>query len=83
MRAAEARQLAIGDWVQATVNGYIKACEVIGISWPRFKLRTLDCHGQEMILSRRYPSIGPKIQPQRPSVLTSPSWLIWPGGTLS
>jgi len=80
MYAKEARLLRVGDWVTATFGGrgVRKACEIIAIDWPRFTLRTTDYNGEEMIRFRNYGSLRGRCSPQRPSVVTSPSWLIWP-----
>lgn len=81
MKARDARQLKVGDWV--TVNwpgrgGYrSKACEITEIRWPTFFLSTVDSKGREVATSRKYQSIYPCESPQRPSRRRLPFWLTW------
>ena len=82
MKAAEARQLQIGDWVRATFSGrgVVKSCEIIGIAWPKFTLKTCNYKGEEMIRTRRYESLGGRCDPETGQLATAqmPSWLTWP-----
>lgn len=83
MKASDARQLKIGDWVQANFGGrgVVKNCEIIAINWPTFKLRTKDHRGDEMIRTRRYQSLTRQVEPNGPSWRKLPYWLIWPDYT--
>lgn len=79
MKAADARQLTVGDWVTANFGCNTKKCEIIAIDWPTFRLRTKDYRGDEMIRTRRYTSLWSKTEPAGPtSTRSAPSWLTWP-----
>jgi hypothetical protein len=79
MKAADARQLVIGDWVWATFSGRAvrKRCEIIAIDWPTFTIRTKDHKGHEMIRTRRYESLGDRDEPEGQQPVPCPSWLSW------
>jgi len=78
--APEAKQLNVGDIVTATFSGrgYVKRCEIIGISWPWFTLKTTTSKGVEMVRMRRYRSLGIKCEPDGARPVSLPSWLVWP-----
>lgn len=78
MKAAEARKLKVGDWVQATFGTYAKRCEIVAIDWPRFTLKTFDHRAAEMVRTRNYRNIWGPCAPNKPPSLGMPSWLSWP-----
>lgn len=83
MKAAEARALNVGQWVTAGFGLYTKQCEIMAIDWPTFTLRTKDHRGFEMIRTRRYQSLGCKIDRPATRPNNLPSWLSWPAGKAS
>jgi len=84
MKAADARELKVGDWVMASFGCYAKKAEIIAIDWPTFTLRATDHRGDEMIRTRRYVSLWPgKVSPARTPSTSLPSWLWWPAGKAS
>lgn len=75
MKAADARQLKVGDFIKGNFGNVSKSCEIIAIDWPCFTLRTKDHRGEEMIRKRNYQSIWGKHDPMRPTARGLPSWL--------
>ncbi len=78
MKAAEARKLKVGDYVEASFAGYRKNAEILAIVWPRFTLKAKDYKGRDLVRRRRYESIFRVTSrpTQRPA---SPDWLTWKG----
>lgn len=78
MKAADARELKVGEFVSAMFAGYVKTCEITAIDWPTFHLLTKDCRGDEMRRTRRYQSLIGRCAANRPTSRGHASWLKWP-----
>ena len=75
MKAAEARELKVGDYVMGCFGNVSKRCRIIGISWPNFSLEMKDYKGEPMFRERLYRSLWKATPPkERPA----PRWLKWP-----
>lgn len=76
MKAADARKLEVGDYVMAGFGNVSKRCEIIGINWPKFGLKTTDYKGRPMYRDRNYRSLWASAE--QPKARPAPFWLTWP-----
>lgn len=80
MKAKEARQLRVGDWVMANFSNYAQAAKVVAIEWPHFVIVSPATKRRGPLKrTRRYRSLWKCDNAPRDDNRPPPAWLKWPG----
>lgn len=75
MKAKDARELKVGDWVKANFGNHVKLAEIVAIVWPKVKLEAVCTNGEVITRVRTYRSIWGKTDMHPYSLTSLPFWL--------